>query len=252
MSQGFILRGEVMLQRVNTKGIALAGTPIVGPMNVEQLELKPEFEKIQRTSKNKSTFGKSLGSVTEAKPTSLKLKFDEVTAQVLAEALGAELNVLNQSATTFTDFEVTLHAASTGGWSELGAKQINQAGFTVKQGATPLTLGVDYEIKWAAGLIRPLVGGAMAAGGAVLVTGSALALEGHRLTGGEVQEVNWRVILDGTNIDSGENVHLEIPLAQVASSAELNLLQNEYLAPEFEGVCSIAQGKDKDYYLDIV
>ena len=57
MAEGFILRGEVMIQRVNTKGVAAVNSPLLGPMNVEQLELQAESEQITRTSKNKSTFG---------------------------------------------------------------------------------------------------------------------------------------------------------------------------------------------------
>lgn len=251
MAEGFILRGEVMIQRVNTKGVAAVNSPLLGPMNVEQLELQAESEQITRTSKNKSTFGKSLGGVKDPQPTSIKLKLDEVPPEVLAEALGAEINDFSEGAATLTDKAVTLFAAATGGWSEIGNKQL-QAGVTVKKDAATLTEGVDYEIKYAAGLIRALVGGALDAGGEVLVTGSAIALDGKRLTGGETQEVNWRIIMDGENIDTGAPVHLEIPLAQIAASSEINLLQNEYLAPEFEGVCTVATGKDKDYYMDIV
>jgi len=164
--------------------------------------------------------------------------------------LGAELSTLNKSAVSETDKAYTLKSDNS--WTELGSSQIKEVGFVLKEGANTLVLGTDYEVKWAAGLVRPLASGGFASGGAVTITYEALALEGHTLSGGEVQEVNWRIKMDGLNIDTNEKVQLDIPLAQVASSAALNLLQNEYLAPEFEGVCSVADGKTKDYEINII
>ncbi|MDK2594387.1 hypothetical protein [Pseudoalteromonas obscura] len=249
-SQGFILRGEVFLTRTNSKGVPLPGTGAVGPINAENLEIEPDIEAIIRSSKNKSTFGKSLGRVQTANPTKLKLKLDEVDSKMIADALSAEHSNLNQQAVNATDKDITLN--SDGTWSELGSRHITGTTWAVKSGADTLDDGVDYEVKWAAGLIRPLPGGRVANGGLVKVTYQALALEGSRVKGGEVQEVNWAISLTGVNIDTGEKVQLDIPLAQMSSTSSLNFLQNEYMSPEFEGVASIAQGKDYDYLLDVI
>ncbi|OUL59266.1 hypothetical protein [Pseudoalteromonas ulvae] len=249
---GFVLRGEVFLQRVNSKGVAISGANLVGPINASEFSITPDSEEILRPSVDRSTYGESKGRVTTKKPTKVKLKFDDVTSQVLAEALGAELSTLNYGAATGTDAAYTLESVASGGWTEIGHNQLKETGFVVKKGVDVMVLGTDYEVKWSSGLIRPVAGGALDAGGAVTITFEALAGDGHRLAGGEIQEVNWRIKLDGVNADTGEKVLAEVPLAQVSSTSEINLLQNEYLAPEFEGVCSIAQGKSKAYTMDIL
>ncbi|AZZ98752.1 hypothetical protein [Pseudoalteromonas sp. R3] len=249
-SQGFILRGEVFLTRTNSKGVPLPGTGAVGPINAEQLEIEPDIEEIIRPSKNKATYGKSLGRVQTANPTKLKLKFDEVDSKLLADVLAAEHTTLNQQAASATDKPVTLN--SDGTWSDLGAKHITATNWSVKLGPDVLDEGVDYEVKWAAGLIRPLAGGRVVSGGEVAVSYQALALEGSKIKGGEAQEVNWAISLTGVNIDSGEKVQLDIPLAQLSSTSALNFLQNEYMSPEFEGVASIAQGKDYDFQIMVI
>ncbi|KZN58534.1 hypothetical protein N473_26395 [Pseudoalteromonas luteoviolacea CPMOR-1] len=249
-SQGFILRGEVFLTRTNSKGVPLPGTGAVGPINAEQLEIEPDIEEIIRPSRNKATHGKSLGRVQTANPTKLKLKFDEVDSKIIADALAAEHTALNQQAINATDKPIALN--SDGTWSSLGAKHITSTNWGVKLGVDDLVDGVDYEVKWAAGLIRPLAGGRVINGGEIKVTYQALALEGSRIKGGEVQEVNWAISLTGVNIDNGDKVQLDVPLAQMSSTSALNFLQNEYMSPEFEGVASIAQGKDYDYLLDVI
>ncbi len=246
---GFILRGEVFLTRVNKKGVPLGGA--VGPVNAEELSLEPDVSEILRTSNNKPTYGKSLGKVQDAQPTKVKLKFDEIEAKVLAETLGAELSELNAAPVNAVAKAITLHGD--GSWTPLGAKQITETGFAVNNGgAEPLTLNTDYEVHWAGGLIRPLKGGALEAGGDVTVDFQSLARAGSSITGGEVQEVNWHISLVGENVDTNEAIALDIPLAQMSSSGAINLLQNEFMSPEFEGVASVASGKAYDYKMDVV
>ncbi|KZX00068.1 hypothetical protein JL49_13300 [Pseudoalteromonas luteoviolacea] len=245
---GFLLRGEVFIQRTNSVGIPSG--KIVGPVNAEALEIEPDVEEIVRTSKNKSTYGKALAKVNSPNPTKIKLKLDETDSKLIAEALGAEHSNLNQQATTGAAVPVLLH--SDGSWSEIGVRQITSTGWKVMQNTTELAEGTDYEVKWATGLIRPLAGGAIAAGGEVKIDYQALALEGSRIKGGEIQDVNWAIKLSAQNVVTGEKVEGEIPLAQLRSSSPINLLQNEFMAPEFEGVASVAQGKNYDYQIDVI
>ena len=245
---GFLLRGEVFLQRTNNKGVAKGG--LFGPINAEQLTIEPDMEEIIRPSKNKATYGKSLGKVQSANPTKISMKFDEVDAALLADSLGAEIGVLNQQAASVSGEPYDLRADGT--WTSLGAKHITSTNWKVMKATTELVDGVDYEVNWSAGLIRPVKGGAIESGGVVNIDFQALALAGNRLKGGQVQEVNWAITMTGENVDTGDPIHLEIPLAQLSSSGALNLVQNEYLSPEFEGVASIAAGKDYDYLLDVI
>jgi hypothetical protein len=243
----FLLRGSVFLQLVSSTGVTIGG--VHGPINAEEISVEPDSEQIIVSSTNKETYGKSLGSITESKPTKISLKFSDVSSDILAAALGAKSEVLNVGAAAETDKTFTLF--SDGKWTDIGHKQIVATGFVVKKSAAVQTLGDDYEINYAAGLIRPNPSGNLKDGGAVEITFTALARDGARLIGGKVQQANWRITMNGENAFTGDNVDLDIPFATLTSKTKLNLVQNEVLSPEFEGVANVAQGKDYDYSLDV-
>jgi len=243
----FLLRGSVFLQLVSSTGVTIGG--VHGPINAEEISVEPDSEQIIVPSTNKETYGKSLGSITESKPTKVSLKFSDVPSDILAAALGAKEEVLNGPAASVTDKTITLF--SDGKWTEIGHKQIVGTGLVVKLSAAEKTLGDDYEINYAAGLIRPNPSGTLKDGGAVEITYTSLAQTGARLVGGKVQQANWRITMNGENAFDGTLVDLDIPFVTLTSKTKLNLVQNEVLSPEFEGVANVAQGKDYDYLLDV-
>lgn len=241
---GYLLRGNVFIQAVTAAGVPVAGAPIHGPINAELLEFQTNSEQIQRTSNNKKTHGKSLSTVTSSTPSTVKLKFDEISTDTIAAMLGSVKGELNTGAANEADKAVTLLAD---GWVEIGHKQIVEEGLIVKKDATALTLGVDFEINYALGLIRPAETGAVKDGGEVLVTYTALARTGAEIKGGKVVHPNWRITLEGENLDNDAKVHFEIPYAALQSTTALNLVQNEFLSPEFEGTANVPQGKEEDF-----
>lgn len=240
---GYLLRGEVHIQAVNAAGVPTGG--IFGPINATSLELEPDAEQKIRTSNNRSTHGKALNTVTTSKPTKVKLAFDEVNSDILAAILGASSSALNQGAATVTPKTITL--TSDGKWSELGHKQVVDAGFDAKKGVTPLVVGTDIEVNYALGLVRPIAGGLVASGGDVEIGYTALALSGTQIKGGQVQHPKWRVLMDGINMGNDAKVSLEIPFASLQSTKAINFVENEYVSAEFEGVANVPTGQTNDF-----
>ncbi|MFT7565816.1 MAG: hypothetical protein ACI846_000102 [Pseudoalteromonas distincta] len=247
---GYLLRGNVFIQKVTSAGVPVDGAGVIGPINAEMLEFTPNSEQINRTSNNKKTHGKSLSTVTTSSPSTVKLKFDEITTDTIAAMLGSEAIDLNTGAVNAADKEVTLLAG--GGWSELGAKQIVEDGLAVTFATEALVLGVDFEINYALGLIRPTSTGKAKDGGLATVTYTALARTGVAITGGKVVHPKWRIVLEGENVDNDAKVHFEIPYASLQSTTALNLVQNEFLSPEFEGTANVPQGKEIDFIYEEV
>lgn len=247
---GYLLRGNVFIQAVTSAGVPVAGAGVIGPINAEMLEFTPNSEQINRQSNNKKTHGKSLSTVTTSSPSTVKLKFDEITTETIAAMLGSEATVLNTGAATETDKPITL--LTDGSWVEMGNKQIVEEGFIAKLSAATLVAGVDFEINYALGLIRPTPTGQAKAGGEITVSYSALARTGVEIKGGKVVHPKWRIVLEGENVDNDAKVHFEIPYASLQSTTSLNLVQNEFLAPEFEGTANVPQGKEIDFIYEEV
>lgn len=247
---GFLLRGNVFIQAVSSAGVPIVGAPIHGPINAEMLEFTPNSEQVNRVSNNKKSHGKSLSTVTTSSPSTVKLKFDEITTDTIAAMLGSEATVLNTGAADVPDKALTLQ--SNGGWTEIGHKQIVESDLTVTLGAEPLLIGVDFEINYALGLIRPTTTGKAKAGGEVTMAYKALARTGVEIKGGKVVHPKWRIVLEGENVDNDAKVSFEIPYASLQSTTALNLVQNEFLSPEFEGTANVPQGKDVDFIYEEV
>ena len=70
---------------------------------------------------------------------------------------------INQGAGTLTEMALTLPAHPK--WVSLGKTNLSATGLAVKEGATALVLGTDFEINYALGLLRATKAGAVADGG---------------------------------------------------------------------------------------
>ena len=240
---GFLLRGNVFIQQVSSTGMPIGG--ITGPINAESLEFSPDSEQIIRDSKNKKTYGKSLGTVTTSKPSTVKLKFDEISTKIIAAMLGSVVTELNTAAASKIDEPITL--LENGDWVFIGNKQIVADGLDAAKGAEELKYGVDYEINYALGLIRQTKNGKVKDGGEITLTYTSLARAGDRIVGGQVVHPEWRIMLEGENIDTGASVQFEVPHASLQSTTALNLVQNEFLSPEFEGTANVPEGQEVDF-----
>ncbi|MFM5161906.1 hypothetical protein ACEUBB_02350 [Aeromonas rivipollensis] len=70
---------------------------------------------------------------------------------------------INQGAGTLTEVALTLPAHPK--WVSLGKTNLSATGLVVKEGATALVLGTDFEINYALGLLRATKAGAVVDGG---------------------------------------------------------------------------------------
>ncbi|MFQ2103669.1 hypothetical protein ACK33R_04510 [Aeromonas rivipollensis] len=104
------------------------------------------------------------------KPATVTIKTNEIPPILLAAAFMGLESLINQGAGTLAEVALTLPALPK--WVSLSKTNLSATGLVVKEGATALVLGTDFEINYALGLLRATKSGAVADGGPVTVSGS--------------------------------------------------------------------------------
>jgi len=244
---GLLLAGDVYIDLLDSTN---QSTGLIGPINTQKLTIKNEAESKSRTSKKKGSYGQSLDTVTIPKPVEIEMEFDDQPSELIAALLMGESVALNTGAGSLTDADITLPANNL--WADIGKHNIEEAGLVVKQGATVLTLGTDYEINYAAGLIRALSGGAVAAGGAVTISCTYLATSGTRIKGGVRSQLKARIKVDGKNLANGKNVKLDIPQASLSPTSEIDFMASEFVSGSLGGTINLVPGATEPFTYDEV
>lgn len=246
MSDGYLIAGNVFVQRLNKQGQPDGGA--IGPINTTKLAIKVESESKQRTSSRKADYGQVLDDVRIPKPTVINWAFDDQPTELVAMALMGEVVTINDASGALTDHAITLPADQK--WVEVGQKNFTAAGLMVKQGATELVLNTDYEFNYALGLIRAVKGGKVDAGGAVTFTGQYNARSGKRINGALNSQIRVRLFGEGENLANGKQVEFEIYDVSMSPSSELDLASTDFVGAEFEGTAKISAGKAAPFVVD--
>jgi hypothetical protein len=113
-----------------------------------------------------------------------------------------------------------------------------------------LALGTDVEMNYAAGLIRALPDGAMAAGGDITITATYLAVTGTRIKGGVRSQLKAKIKLDGTNLTNGKSIKLDIPQASLSPTSEIDFMASEFVSGSLGGTINLVQGKAEPFTYD--
>ena len=246
---GLLFTGDLYIDRLTDAG-AKAG--FLGKLNGVKLTIThPEPDKRERISKMRDSFGQALDTVNLPKPPELEISVDSQLPEILAMALLGRVDSLTQGSGTVTDQAVTLIP---GKWVQLGHRNIGDSGFGVATAAvpgTPLVLGEDYEVDYAGGMIRAIVGGDITAETACLVDYTYAAITGKRIQGGARPTLRCAILLDGTNLATGESGRLEIDNATLSPANGVDLLSGEFVVTELKGTMSIQSGQDAPYRFDL-
>ncbi len=242
---GLLLSGDIYLDLLDASN---KSTGLIGPINTTKFTIKSEAETKSRTSKKKASYGQSLDTVTLPKPVAVDFEFDDQPSELIAALLMGESSALNTGAGSLTDKAITLPANNL--WADIGFNNIEATGLVVKDGATPLVLGTDFEVNYAAGLIRALPSGAVAAGKAVTITATYLAVSGTRIKGGVRSQLKARIKLDGTNLTNGKSVKLNIPQASLSPTSEIDFMASEFVSGALGGTIDLVSGATEPFTYD--
>lgn len=229
---GLQISGNVFVDRLDDSGDA---TGLIGPINVTKLAIKTPSEENIRTSNLKESRGLALGMTTKSQPTEVEMEFDSMESDMLSMILLGETATLNSGAGSVSDESVTLYANQR--WADLAQSNLASDGITVTLDSddSELTAGTDYEINYAAGIIRALSGGAVENGGAITIAYAYNATSGNRLLGGIKSQVKLRILMEGDNLDTGAACKLEVFKAVMAPSNAVDLMSAGYITGTLAG-----------------
>ena len=242
---GLLLAGDVYIDRLNDDGTS---TGFLDPVNTTKLEItQPDPEKKERISNMKDTLGQALDVVSFPKPTEISIAIDDQPAEILAMALLGDIVDISEGAGSVTDEAVTLIP---GRWVKLAKRNLDAESVSVVTAAapeTPLTETTDYEVNYAAGMIKAVAGGAISAATACLVDYDHSAVSGTRITGATNPSIKCRLLVLGKNLANGKDVRVEVDEATLAPTGAIDLLNGEFVTTELKGTMKVLEGKTDPY-----
>ncbi len=223
-------------------------TGIIGPIDVDSLEIKPDSNKVSIASKRRGQYGNPRETYYTAKPAIVTIKTTEIPPVLLAAAFMASADTINQGSGSLADVAITMPAYPK--WTSLGKANIASTGLTVKEGASTLVLNTDFEINYVLGLIRAKAGGALADGGAVTVSATYNAVTGTRYNGNIKPDVKAKLLLDGESLIDGKKTILKVPMASLSPKNGVDFMSDKPIEVTLEGELLIVDGEAAPFYVE--
>ena len=239
MSETLHLEGDLYIETFTNN----VSNGVIGPVDVNSLEVKPDSDKISIPSKRKGKLGQARETYFVPKPATVTIKTSEIPPVLLAAAFMGLESPINQGAGTLTEVALTLPAHPK--WVSLGKTNLSATGLVVKEGATSLVLGTDFEINYALGLLRATKAGAVADGGPVTVSASYNAITGTRIAGNVQPEVKAKLTLDGRSVIGGESIILTVPRASLSPKKAVDFMSDKPIEIELEGELLALDGENR-------
>ena len=240
-ARAFIGSGDLSIRRI----VAGAPQPIRGPFAAQKVELKPNIEKKEMTSRGRYDYGDTLESANLIRPAEFTLELSQVDRETLLMAFMGEEVAVSQTASTISAVEVTV---SVGGWAEIGSKYLSNVVVT-DGGTVPVTYvaGVDYVLNTSFGWIKALEGGALASGGTVEVSANVRAATGTAIRGSRQKEIRVELFLDGANQVDGSPVEVQVYEALLAPDSAFDFLAEDFAVITLTGTLKTPANRTEPY-----
>jgi hypothetical protein len=217
---------------------------------VAKLEIKPNSELIEQTSKDKGKYGQITGAVAINKPAELSLQISDITADALAMALQGTSATLTQGSGTVTAEAII---AKKGMFVDLSKRNVKSAGFTLTNTGATVTyvLGTDYEVNYAMGWVEILTAGAITDGQALKANFTYGATAGNKIQGGTLAQIKGKVELDGTNLVDGTPLVVTIWEATLTADGPVDFMSDKMVELSMKGKMSTPTGKSSAFETEI-
>lgn len=237
---GLLLSLDVRIGYVDAQGVLTGGyIGLVNPLNVT-IE-NPDPTRITRVSRLRDSLGQALDEVLRPNPPQLTFGTDESgDAEVLAWAYNGTVTNYGQSSATVTDEKINVVK---GRWNKLEHRQISNLVVKNSTGDTTYESGQDYLVDPISGQLLITEAGDIATG-EISVSYSAAALTGKSIQGGRRSQLSVRLEGEGTNLATGQAVHVVVPRAVVSASGGTNLVGDEFHSFELTGTATLLTGQD--------
>ena len=211
-----------------------------------KLEIKPNSELVEQSSKDKGKYGQITASVAINKPAELSVTIADITPEALAMALQGTVSAYSQGSGTVTDEVVT---AKLNKFIDLSKKNIATAGFVVTNSAANVTyvLGTDYTVNYAMGWLECLSTGAITEGQSLKVDFAYGAIAGNKVKGGTLAQVKGKLELDGVNLADGTPLSVTIWEATLTADGAVDFMSDKMIELSMKGKMAVPAGKDAPF-----
>lgn len=238
---GILSSGNVFINRHLADG---SKTGYYGPVNATRFAVTPgDTNAINRPSRMKTTYGQNLDSVQFPGAFTIAVDIDEADAAILQYGLLGSLETASQGAGTATDEAIV---AKIGHWQPLAMRNLTASSVQVQDDTdtTTYTEDTDYEIDYAAGLIRVIEGGDISAGVTLHVDYGYGAYTADKITGGAGQSIRATLLLDATNLATQKDYYLMVHEAVLTPGGEMDFMSDSYIVTSLTGELVTPTGKN--------
>lgn len=241
-ARAFIGSGDLSIRRI----VAGAPQPIRGPFAAQKVELKPNIERKEMTSRGRYDYGDTLESANLIRPAEFTLELSQVDRETLLMAFMGEEVAVSQAASTISAVEVDV---SVGEWAEIGSKYLSNVVVTDGAAVNPVTYvaGVDYVLNTSFGWIKALEGGALAGGDTVEVSATVRAATGTAIRGSRQKEIRVELFLDGANQVDGSPVEVQVYEAILAPDSAFDFLAEDFAVITLSGTLKTPANRTEPY-----
>lgn len=236
---GIIYEGKLFARKwVN--GVLSAES--IGPFEVTGFSITTTNDPKYRYSNITGQSGKARGGFARTKPTEFELKANALNADIAALFLLASASTVTVTSGSVTGESVTFTKLDT--WYKLANRNVTSPAITGK------TLGTDFEVDLAAGLIRALSTGTITAASTQSVNYSKGGISSSRASIGALSKSDIELFGELVNSETGSRAYVRAPQATVAPTGAINLIGNDYQEMTLKGTCIQRTGETADLYLD--
>lgn len=215
-------------------------------VDADKFEIKPGFDEKTSTSKRHEDYGQARATVIVPKPTEITIEIAAANATALAMQFQGIVQAFTQGSATVQDETVT---AKLGGEVQLSKINLAESGFTVKNEGGDVTyeLGRDYDVDYAAGLLKPKASGTISDSATLKVSFTANAVSGSRILGGRNPQIRCRARFRGKNMVDGSPLSVDVHEAVLGASNGFDFLASDFTNIQLTGKIVTPAGKTEGY-----
>jgi hypothetical protein len=237
-ARSFLGAGDVYINRL-VDGVKQG---MIGPIYANKLEIQPNVDTKQSTSKGRYDYGQTLESVNLAQPADFTLELKEATGDILTMAFLGTSAASSQTSGTMTDQAVVV--TQKGVWLALGHKNLADLITVEHTSGTPTYVeGTDYRLNRPLGYIMILEDSAIAVSASLNVTGAYSAATGTLIQGATRTEVRAEIIFDGINQADGTQVTVTIHEAVLSADSAFDFLADDFGNVSLSGTLKTPTGE---------
>lgn len=229
--------------------------------NATKFAVSAPIETKSRISRGLSSYGRALDRTAIPGEVTFSFATDEGNPKTLALGLSAQIN--SETAQSSGTQAPTTAAVLSSNWTALAHHRVS-AVVVIKTdpGPDPIDpdddvvttyqLGRDYEVISELGWIRRTTNSTIGVSDNVQISYAYAATSMVRIIPASQPIIRARFVFDGRNLTTGRRMKVTIANGQVSSSAEIDLLSQDYLSLEFMGAALPSPiANEPDYFIDM-